>query len=80
MGNRSRGITVSLVIKYIKRTLAFFRLLDENGDLSITNICVILLLYRIMEMEALTVKEIVAFLSVVGTYQFKRYVQRKGKQ
>lgn len=63
----------------IKRILAFVRFLDENGDLSITNICAIIMIYKIFMKEVVSVNEMIALLSVLGTYQFKRYTQRKGK-
>lgn len=59
------------------RLLAFVRLLDENGDLSITNIFAMLMIYKVWSKDNLDINEIVAILSVISAYQFKRYTQRK---
>lgn len=63
----------------IKKVLSFIRLLDENGDLSITNICAILVIYRFAGLEAVSTSDMVSLLAVISTYQFKRYVQRSSK-
>lgn len=66
-------------MKIIKRVLAFLRLLDENGHLSITNLFAIITLYKYTIMDGVTVLEMVALLPVIGAYQFKRYTQRCNK-
>lgn len=63
----------------VRKILSFFRLLDENGDLSITNICAIIVIAKYMQADEATLSELLALLSVISGYQFKRYTQRRSK-
>lgn len=56
--------------------MAFFRLLDENAQLSLTNIAVIIVLVKVSLSPKIDAATISALLSVISAYQFKRYVQR----
>lgn len=60
----------------IIKTLAFFRLLDENAQLSLTNIAVIIVLVHMAFTPNLNLLEVSTLLGVIGAYQFKRYIQR----
>lgn len=66
-------------MKIVKKALAFLRLLDENGHLSITNLFAIVTLYKYAILDGVTVMEMVALLPIIGAYQFKRYTQRCNK-
>lgn len=57
--------------------LAFLRLLDENAQLSLTNISVILVLYKLATADQLDLIAASTLLGVIGSYQFKRYIQRR---
>lgn len=59
--------------------LAFLRLLDENAQLSLTNIAVIVILAKMAIEPTLDYAAVAATLGVIGTYGFKRYTQRKSK-
>ena len=64
-------------MKYkIIKGLAFLRLLDENAQLSLTNIAVIIVLFHMAFAPTLSLTEASTLLGVLGAYQFKRYVQR----
>lgn len=58
------------------RVLAFFRLLDEEGNLSITNISAMLIVGKVVFHEEVVTNDLVALLTVLSGYQFKRYIQR----
>lgn len=57
--------------------LDFFRLLDEDGVLSLTNIAVIIVLVKLAIEPSLDYTAVGALLTVIGSYTFKRYTQRR---
>lgn len=59
-----------------KRALAFLRLLDENGQLSITNISVMVVIIKVAVSPELDLPGIAALLTVISGYNFKRYTQK----
>lgn len=59
--------------------MSFLRLLDENRELSITNIAVIVVLVKLALDPDLDYAAIAALLGVIGSYSFKRYTQRKNR-
>ena len=67
------------MVTKIKQVLAFFRLLNENGNLSLTNAFAIITLYKYIKLDQVTLDDMGAFLLIIGAYEFKRYTQRKGK-
>lgn len=65
-------------MKYkIIQLLAFLRLLDENAQISLTNISVMLVLYKMAASTDIDLMAASTLLGIIGAYQFKRYVQRK---
>lgn len=63
----------------VKKILGFFRFLNENGNISITNAFAIITLYKYAMLDYVTLDSMGAFLVIVGGYEFKRYVQRSRK-
>jgi hypothetical protein len=63
------------------KAAAFLRLLDEHGQLSLTNLAVGIVLVKIATAVELDFTAISALLTVLGTYTFKRYnYQRADKE
>ena len=58
----------------VLKTLAFFRLLDEAGQLSITNIAVILVLIKLGLTKTVDLGSAATLLTVISSYHFKRYL------
>lgn len=63
-------------IKYIKPVLKFFRVIDEQGDLSITNLLVMLFVYKFAQtpMETFSIEAIVPVIGAMGMYFGKKVV------
>lgn len=61
----------------IRYWLNFFRILDENGDVSLTNIAVIVVIIKMAVAPALDMAAVAGILTVLSSYSFKRYTQRK---
>lgn len=64
----------------ILEAAAFVRLLDENKQLSLTNVAVIIVLCKIAFEPSLDYTAVAALLGVISSYSFKRYIQRKHKK
>lgn len=62
------------MVDKLKSLLAFLRVTDEQGKLSITNIVLVAVLIRLLRCEQLAIEDIAAFAATVAGYQFKRYV------
>jgi len=58
------------------RTLNFFRLIDENGLLSLTNIAVIVVIAKLSMAQQLDFSAVAALLTAIGGYSFKRFVNK----
>jgi hypothetical protein len=58
------------------RVLVFLRLVDETGYLSLTNIAVILVLVKLMLVQAVNFSEMATLLTVISAYSFKRYTRK----
>lgn len=56
------------------RVLQFFRVTDEQGNLSLTNIALVATLVRALLLPQLAVQDIVAVAATIAGYQFKRFV------
>jgi hypothetical protein len=61
----------------VKKIAAFLRLLDENAQLSLTNIAVMIILVKVALAPTLNFAEVATLLGVLSGYSFKRFVQRK---
>jgi len=61
------------------KVLQFFRFIDENGDLSLTNIAVIAALINVALQFDVDVYDVVALGITLASYQFKRVVAGKQK-
>lgn len=61
----------------ILKALDFIRLLDETGTLSLTNIAVIIVLWKVATASALDFMAVATLLTVLSTYSFKRFYQRR---
>jgi len=59
------------------KAAAFLRLLDEHGQLSLTNLAVGIVLVKLANAVELDFTAIAALLTVLGTYTFKRYNYQK---
>lgn len=62
----------------VVRTLQIARVLDESGNLSLTNIALVAVLARTLMIPQLTVHDLATFLAVVVGYQVKRFAQPVG--
>lgn len=59
----------------INKVLQYFRLNDEKGLVSLTNLAMILVLYKLAVTPALSVQDLTAlFIAVIG-YQGKRFIK-----
>lgn len=59
------------------KPLEFFRLLDGDKKLSLTNIAVFVILVKICFMTNFDLSGAAALLTALGAYNFKRYFTRK---
>ena len=64
----------------ILKSLAFVRLLDENGQLSLTNIAVIIVLVKLAVMKDLNLNAVSVLLTTLGAYNFKRYLGKSSNE
>lgn len=66
-------------LKYIKPFLSFIRLIDKNGELSITNLVIIIFTFKfaITPMETFSIESIVPVIGAMGMYYGKRYINHK---
>jgi hypothetical protein len=65
-------------LTYIKPFLSFLRLIDENGELSITNILVIIFAFKLAfaPMEETNIQQMALALAAIGVYASKRIVSK----
>lgn len=61
--------------RFIK-VLAWFRLLDENAQLSITNIAAMVIVVKVALAPSIDAGLVTALLGGISAYSFKRYIQR----
>jgi hypothetical protein len=61
----------------VMATLNFFRLIDEHGTLSLTNIAVIIVLGKVVVSEAVDLEGMAALIAAISAYNFKRWVMVK---
>lgn len=66
-------------MKYLLRAGRFFRILDEQNDLSITNIAVIVILYRLWEVPTTSLQDTAMAMTVMLNYLGKKFAQKKDK-
>ena len=63
--------------KYIKKGLQYFRINDENNLVSLTNIAMIIMLYKIAATPSTSFEDLTALFVVIVGYQSKRFVGSK---
>lgn len=65
-------------IKYIKPVLKFLRIIDAQGDLSITNLLIILFAHKFANtpMETFNIESFVPVLGAMGMYFGKKVVDK----
>lgn len=69
--------TAEKIKKNADKVLKYFRINDEKGLVSLTNIAMILVLYKLATTPALNIQDLTAlFVSVLG-YQGKRFLENK---
>ena len=61
---------------YVIKVLAFFRLLDENRQLSLTNIAVMIVLFKMACCMTFSLESASVLLTTLGAYNFKRYLSK----
>lgn len=64
-------------VKRLFPVLAFFRLLDAEGQLSLTNIAFMVILGKIATAPTLDWASLAALLVAIGNYSFTRYTKAK---
>jgi len=57
--------------------LSYIRLNDENNKLSLTNLALMLMLYKVWETPAVSITDLTALFVAVANYSFKRHVNSK---
>lgn len=65
--------------KFWTHVLSFFRLIDENRQLSLTNIAVIIVLVKLALMKNIDLNSVSVLLTTLGAYNFKRYLGNSKK-
>ena len=60
----------------INKILQYFRINDEKGRISLTNLALILILFKIAIVPATSMKDIAALMTVVLSYQVKRKIDK----
>ncbi len=63
--------------KAINKALQYLRVNDENGLVSLTNIAMILVLYKLAVTPALSIQDLTALFICILGYQFKRVAVKK---
>ena len=61
----------------IDKALKYLRINDEKGILSLTNIAMILVIYKIAMTPTVSFQDITALFTVIASYQVKRFVEKK---
>lgn len=56
--------------------LSFFRITDENQKISITNIFMFIIMYKLMETKALSMEDISLFLVAITNYNYKKHISK----
>ena len=64
------------MLEKINKILQYFRINDEKGRVSLTNIALILILVKIAVVPATSMKDIAALMTVVLSYQVKRKIDK----
>lgn len=61
--------------KKLKKALQYLRINDEKGRLSLTNIAMIIILYKLCVTPVVSFEDITALATVVLGYQAKRMIE-----
>lgn len=69
--------TAEKIKEGLNKALQYLRLNDENGLVSLTNIAMILVLYKLAVTPALSIQDLTALFIAIGGYQFKRIAVKK---
>ena len=67
--------TAEKVKKNLDKVLKYFRINDEKGLISLTNIAMILVLYKLAVTPALNIQDLTALFVAVLGYQGKRIIE-----
>ena len=59
---------------WLKKSLYFLRLTDEHTRVSLTNLAMILILYKIYEADAASIKDVTALAIAIMGYQAKKFL------
>ena len=62
-----------------KKSLGYLRINDEKNRLSLTNIAMILIIYKIYMTAATTFEDLGMLLGVLSSYQAKRFLENRNK-
>lgn len=62
----------------ITRAAEFLRIIDAQGNLSLTNIALMAALIRTLMLPQLSIHDLLTFLGTVAAYQFKKFAQPPG--
>jgi len=68
------------MIAKIKKYLSFFRFLDENGQLSLTNMAVMIVLWKMICCIQFDLSSAAVLLTTLSAYNFKRYLGMQKKE
>lgn len=67
------------IYRLFKRFLRYLRVNDDKNMISLTNIAMILILYKIATTTASSMEDIGLLLAVLSSYQAKRWMEMNGK-
>lgn len=67
------------VNNYIHKILRFFRVTDENGLVSLTNIFIMIVLWKVAIAPTLDLKDIATVFIAFSNYIYKKHLLTKGK-
>jgi hypothetical protein len=65
--------------KWAKKTLQYARINDENNLLSLTNLAMVIVLWKVWQTDTTTFKDITALFIALFSYQAKRAIEKKKK-
>lgn len=67
---------------YVKRFLTFCRIIDEEGNLSITNLLVMLFVYKFAQtpMDSFSLESVGPMIGAMGLYFGKKVVNKSGSK
>ena len=63
--------------KGLMRVLKYLRINDENGVISLTNIAMIVVIFKMIITPATSWQDLTALTIAISSYQFKRAIEKK---